>query len=243
MEPRLEARRRGGPRDRAGRPAAAHGHAARAPGPAFGSVRPGKHVITDVLARHEPRVGGFADGGNEWNRSDWYSGTRGDTHCGGRAWAADLHYAAGRAVRIFDRYRRAMFLVNLAERRDGARYAWVAKLRPDLVFAAPVSPGDVFGASNVAVRGDWFNVFERDAATAGLVDGALRYWRCAGVTGLPGKTTVNPETWLADSLRRGGAAFGEPGGGLAAKVCLARSTPDETPACAASRRNATRCGG
>jgi hypothetical protein len=159
---------------------------------AFGSFRPGKHIITDVLGRHEPRVGGFADGGNEWNRSDWYSGTRGDTHCGGRAWAADLHYAAGRAVRIFDRYRRAMFLVNLAERRDGARYAWVAKLRPDLVFAAPVSPGDVFGASNVAVRGDWFNVFERDAATAGLVDGALRYWRCAGVTGLPGKTTVNP---------------------------------------------------
>ena len=33
------------------------------------------------------------------------------------------------------------------------------------------------------------------------------------------------------------------GDGLAAKVCLARSTPDETPACAASRRNATRCGG
>ena len=59
----------------------------------------------------------------------------------------------------------------------------------------------------------------------------------------PFPAQVNPETWLADSLRRGGAAFGEPGDGLAAKVCLARSTPDETPACAASRRNATRCGG
>lgn len=212
-------------------------HAGRAVGardvaPALAALRP------RLVTLGEPRIEGFADGGNAWNRSDWYSGTRHDTHCGGRAWKVDLHYGAGRAVRIYDRYRRAMLLVNAAERADGRRYDWVAKLRPDLFFAAPVGFADVFGdaGANVAVRWAWFNAVSRDAATAGFVDGALTYWRCAGVEGLPGHTTVKDETWLAESLRRGGAPIRHGGAELRAAICLLRATPDDDSLCAARRR-------
>jgi hypothetical protein len=131
-----------------------------------------------------------------------------------------------------------MLLVNAAERADGRRYDWVAKLRPDLFFAAPVGFADVFGdaGANVAVRWAWFNAVSRDAATAGFVDGALTYWRCAGVEGLPGHTTVKDETWLAESLRRGGAPIRHGGAELRAAICLLRATPDDDSLCAARRR-------
>ena len=68
-----------------------------------------------------------------------------------------------------------------------------------------------------------------------------RYWRCDGVTGLPDKSTVKDETWLAESFRRGGAPHVDANDDLYRKICLNRPTPDEHPVCAARRANLSSC--
>ena len=149
---------------------------------------------------NEPAIEGFSGPRNEFSRAQ---GSAMDSRCAGNAWnetgvpaRLQHRYPYDRLLRIHDRYRRGMLLVELAEQRDGSRYEWVLMARPDLVFYRPFTrrllrqdAACIFPQSHV----DFFAAVARSSANAVLVDSTLSYWRCEQI-----RTSWN-EKWLSQA--------------------------------------------
>lgn len=136
----------------------------------------------------EPVIGGFRGPANDYFNRDG----RIDPRCHGRAWAklssgAPPGNPYDRLLRIHDRYRRGMQLVELAERRDACAFEWVAMVRPDLVFRRPVAPllrraPPSRVAYKLAAKNDFALLAPRRSAETIFVESSLRYWRCEQVS-------------------------------------------------------------
>jgi hypothetical protein len=152
------------------------------------------------ITMNEPTIEGFSGPQNDFHHA---RGSVQDSRCAGHAWnesdvpAGRRHkYPYDRLLRIHDRYRRGMLLVQLAEQRDGTAYAWVILARPDLVITKPFTErflrhdaACIFPQSHV----DAFAVVARPSADSVFVESTLSYWRCEQI-----HTSWN-EKWLGQA--------------------------------------------
>ena len=126
-----------------------------------------------------------------------------DSHCGGKAWEGTQAYPRTRMLRIMDRYRRGMLLVEAAEREDRKKFDFIVVARPDLRVLSQLGPWceelPTHRNSTFAFHGDWLFILPRHAASA-LTLGVMDYWNCTKPI-----SAKDPEEWLAQSFARAGA--------------------------------------
>eukprot|EP00966_Prymnesium_polylepis_P100291 2322986-Prymnesium_polylepis.1 len=133
-----------------------------------------------------------------------------DSRCGGCAWPPDMMFPWQRQLQIFDRYRRALELVEAAEREDDALFGFVVRVRPDLYLLRPVPPWCPLTAS-VFYGPDYLVVAPRRAARA-LYESIMAYWSCNfSKWSLRGR---RPEEWESQVYQEAGMPPNIPAGGI-----------------------------